>query len=133
MGAATKCAEEGIGSEQCHCTGEVYYGPKYLNGVNGTETTLEDIKTLTHKMIHQPSPNGNLLCSQAAFYPNGYNPNPGVQHHCFCQSELLYKTTTHMTGGPLACEAGTFNGDNTFLENTEKYCMCKGIRGMASR
>ena len=68
--------------ETCNCTGEAYFGPKFVGGTDpgsGVELTFDQLKDGPHLT---KTTTGSIQCTVAAF--GGSDPAPGRYKQCFC-------------------------------------------------
>lgn len=95
-------------NQDCHCTGTVFYGRKYVHGTpgSGATTSLEQLKSSNFK-----SHSGTVSCSNNALG----DPLPGVYKHCLCQPE--HASSPVKSRHSQQCLDYNYNTHNVFMHN----------------
>lgn len=77
------CAKQG---EDCNCKGRLFLGNAATE--KSPNTTFEEMITQPYTTKRIGTTQGSLNCSVKAF---GFDPNPGIDKHCYCDGDLTYK------------------------------------------
>lgn len=76
------CAKQG---EDCQCKGRVFLGN--AGSKSGGNTTFEEMLKEPYTVKKLGLTQGSMNCSVKAM---GFDPNPGIDKHCFCDADLTY-------------------------------------------
>jgi hypothetical protein len=79
------CAKQG---QDCKCKGNVFIGN--AGSASAANTTFEEMLKDPYFVKKLGSSQGSMNCSTKAF---GFDPNPGIDKHCYCDGDLTYNQT----------------------------------------
>jgi hypothetical protein len=79
------CAKQG---QDCKCKGNVFIGS--AGSASSSNTTFEEMLKDPYYTKKVGSAQGSMNCSTKAF---GFDPNPGIDKHCYCDGDLTYNQT----------------------------------------
>lgn len=79
------CAKQG---QECGCKGRVFLGN--AASAASPNTTFEEMLTEPYTVKRLGATQGSLTCSVKAM---GFDPNPGMDKHCYCDGDLTYNQT----------------------------------------